>query len=159
MAFFELQWEKNHNNAEDDGQNDAQVAEVRRKPPATERAMYTVVALEDDTTVLAWSHADMQALLDRSSDMRAALTRAMTAAIVGKVVGFANSKKKTSRSWSTLSLWPFSWGSNNSISSSSSSTKDPSQPARVTETSAAPKVAVRKRPVYNVSDGEGYATS
>lgn len=150
MAFFELQWHKNNNSADDD-ESEEQVAEVRRKPPATERAMYTVVALEDDTTVLAWSHADMQALLDRSSDMRAALTRAMTAAIVGKVVGFANSRKKTSQTtWWNAFTWP--WLRDRRT------TKEPSkqQPARIEETPDPPKVEVKDRPVYSVSDGEGH---
>lgn len=36
---------------------------------------------------MRWSHADMEALMARSTDLRAAMTRAMTAAIVGKVRG------------------------------------------------------------------------
>jgi len=47
------------------------------------RSMYTIVA-QDDCIVLRWSHADMQSLMEKSTDMRAALTRAMTAAVVGK---------------------------------------------------------------------------
>lgn len=47
------------------------------------RCMYTIVAAED-CLVLRWSHEDMQALMQKSTDMRAALTRAMTAAVVGK---------------------------------------------------------------------------
>lgn len=154
MAFFELQWHKNHDNGEYD-KSEERLAEVRRKAPATERAMYTVVALEDDTTVLAWSHADMQALLDRSGDMRAALTTMMTAAIVGKVVGFANSKKKTSRwSWSTL-LWPPSWWDG----SRASATTGTLQSARVVETPHPPKAKVNEKPLYSVSDGKGYGAA
>jgi len=53
--------------------------------------LWTVVA-EEDCVLLSWSHEDMEKLLNASSDMRAAMTRAMTAAIVGKVVNFTFSK-------------------------------------------------------------------
>ena len=68
---------------------------VARPPTATERAMYTIVALEDDTTVLYWSHADMLSLMNRPIDMKNALTQALTSAIVGKVVGFTLSRKSS----------------------------------------------------------------
>ena len=59
--------------------------------------------MEDGTIVLAWKHADMEALLKKSSDLKTALMRAMTAAIVAKVVAFTASKKaepaKPSSSW------------------------------------------------------------
>jgi CRP-like cAMP-binding protein len=60
-------------------------------------ALYTIYVTED-CTILHWSHADMEALMERSTDMRAAMTRAMAAAIVAKVVNFTVSRS-TSRSW------------------------------------------------------------
>lgn len=100
MAFFEQCWSK------DDGESPSEKkgptpkkGDVSGRPPSrlayptSARAMYTIVALEEDTTVLGWTHADMEALLNRSGDMRAALMRAMTAAIVAKVVGFTLSRK------------------------------------------------------------------
>ena len=150
MAFFEVQWQKSDHPTDDnesDKDNDKNVAsapEVRRKVPASQRAMYTITALEDDTTVLAWSHADMQALLDRSSDMRAALTRAMTSAIVAKVVGFANSKKKMAppAPWWTH-LFPWGGGTHGS------------EEKRVLETrDDTPKVAINTQPVYALPEGK-----
>lgn len=112
MAFFEKAWQKGDGsgtpaNINNKGVKTGNTQNTEERLPkethngepeplaTTERAMYTIVALEDDTTVLAWSHADMQSLMNRSSDMRAALSRAMTAAIVSKVVGFTMSRKAT----------------------------------------------------------------
>ena len=67
--------------------------------------MYTISAVQDDTIVLAWKHADMEALLRRSSDLRTALMRAMTAAIVAKVVAFTASKKAASAAKPPPSSW------------------------------------------------------
>jgi CRP-like cAMP-binding protein len=69
------------------------------------RAMYTIVA-QDDCTVLVWSHAEMKTLMAKSPDMKAALTRAMTAAIVGKVVTFTTSRSsgRQQPTW-LLSSW------------------------------------------------------
>ena len=66
--------------------------------PKMDHSLYTIVAL-DDCVVLEWTHSDMLALLERSSDMRAALTRAMSAAVVGKVINFTVSKSHAKRSW------------------------------------------------------------
>ena len=60
--------------------------------------MYTIVA-QDDCTVLVWSHDDMEAMMERSTDMRAALTRAMTSAVVAKVVNFTVSRTKPWSAW------------------------------------------------------------
>ena len=70
--------------------------------PKTTRSLVTIVAT-DDCTVLRWSHADMEELMATSPDMRSALTRAMTAAIVGKVIHFT-----VSRAHSSHPTWP-SW--------------------------------------------------
>ena len=106
----------------------------------TERAMYTIVALEDDTTVLSWSHADMQALMDRSADMKAALTRAMTAAIVSKVVGFTMSRKATGGGGGPAAWVGRLWAG---------STQGPVEPVL----QGPPTVAVRK-PVFSVPEGK-----
>ncbi|KAG7358349.1 Popeye conserved region protein [Nitzschia inconspicua] len=56
-----------------------------------ETAFYTVLAAED-CTVMSWSHADMEELMESSVDLRAALTRAMSSALVGKVVNLTISR-------------------------------------------------------------------
>ena len=48
-------------------------------------SMYTILA-DEDCEVLCWSHEVLAELMDSSTDLRAALTRAMTSAMVGKVV-------------------------------------------------------------------------
>jgi CRP-like cAMP-binding protein len=54
-------------------------------------ALYTIVAKEE-TTILRWTHADMERLLESSPDTRAGLTRAMTAAMAAKVIQFTLSR-------------------------------------------------------------------
>lgn len=66
-----------------------------RDVPAPEPMLKTAVSAleaEDDVTVLRWTHADMEQLMARSTDLRAALTRAMTAAICGKVINLSVSE-------------------------------------------------------------------
>lgn len=87
-------------------------------PRSTMTAMYTIVA-QDDCTVLVWSHADMMALMARSPDMKAALTRAMTAAIVGKVVTFT-----ASRSSGTKPNWLSSWLNDSNMESTAASIRE-----------------------------------
>ena len=72
-------------------------------------SMYTIVAAQD-CILLQWTHDDMEQLMNRSNDMRAALTRAMTAAIVGKVVKFSVSK--SSSLLPTWSTWLDDWKHN-----------------------------------------------
>ena len=101
MAFLEHYWHKQPCHAPAAAEKSGRRRETTRP---VERAMYTISAVEDETTVLAWKHDDMEALLEKSGDLRASLTRAMTAAIVGKVVAFTASKKaayspKPSSSW------------------------------------------------------------
>ena len=62
-------------------------------------AIYSIVAKED-CTVMAWSHEDLEDLMKSSTDLRAAITRAMTTALVGKVVNLT-----VSRSASGLPNW------------------------------------------------------
>lgn len=56
-------------------------------------ALYTVTA-KTDCTLLCWNYEDMAALYQKSPDLKAALTRSMTAAVVGKVINFAVSRSK-----------------------------------------------------------------
>jgi CRP-like cAMP-binding protein len=109
MAFLERCWNKNDkqqpSSARTAGKNDSTTLHPSGPQYATARAMYTIAAVQDKTIVLVWSHADMEGLLVRSPDMRVALTRAMTAAIVGKVVNFTASRKASNTSW-WGSLWP-----------------------------------------------------
>ena len=74
------------------------------------RSMYTIVA-QEDCVVLRWRHDVMEGLMEKSTDMRAALTRAMTAAIVGKVINFTVSRSKANQTWATwLGDWKYNAG-------------------------------------------------
>lgn len=79
-------------------------------------AMYTIVT-KDGCKVLSWTHAEMAELMEASTDLRSALTRAMTAAVVGKVVNLTTSNPKgegtnaPKRGWTRwLSNWKRSDG-------------------------------------------------
>lgn len=61
----------------------------------------TIVAVEE-VEIIEWSFDEMQKLLKVSNDMQGALTRAMTAAIVGKVVNFMVSRQAAMPKWSTM---------------------------------------------------------
>lgn len=61
------------------------------KGDTLETAFYTVLAAED-CTVLRWSHDDLEELMESSVDLRSALTRAMSIALVGKVVNLTISR-------------------------------------------------------------------
>lgn len=69
-------------------------------------ALYEIVA-DEDSKVLSWTHEAMEELMETSTDLRAALTRATTAAVVAKVVnlttGDIDMKKRSWISW--LSDW------------------------------------------------------
>lgn len=94
MAFLEHYWHKQPRYAPAAVEQPASRSHSGRPAHrSVERCMYTISAVKDDTTVLAWKHADMEVLLGKSADLRAALTRAMASAIVGKVVAFTASKK------------------------------------------------------------------
>jgi CRP-like cAMP-binding protein len=68
-------------------------------------AIYTITC-DEDCSVLSWSHEDMANLMGMSLDLRSALTRAMTSALVGKVVNLT-----VSRTHHGLPQWA-SWLSN-----------------------------------------------
>mmetsp|Transcript_42 Transcript_42/g.82 ORF Transcript_42/g.82 Transcript_42/m.82 type:complete len:607 (-) Transcript_42:322-2142(-) len=76
-------------------------------------SLSTVIAEEDNVEVLRWSHEDIEELMHTSTDMRAALTRAMTAPIVGKVINFTVSARTNNRpTWST---WLDDWKQSGAI--------------------------------------------
>jgi hypothetical protein len=97
MAFIEACWGNNNNND---------------SAPRTVNAMYTVVAKED-CIVWRWTHDEMERLMARSPDMRDALTRAMTSAIVGKVISFTISRSSARPTWQT---WLDDWNAKRSES-------------------------------------------
>ena len=64
-------------------------------------SLYTVTAAGGDCTILLWSHADMEDILAHSTDMRSAMTRAMSAAVVGKVINFTVSRSRGAKPWAS----------------------------------------------------------
>lgn len=93
------------------------VEAVKRPPPPSKmrNAIYTIVADGDEdegegggdgcTVLLRWRFDKMEGLMASSSDMRSALTRAMTAAIVGKVIHFTVSRSQQKWPTAALSSW------------------------------------------------------
>ena len=124
MAFLEYYWNKEKGsritkvpNRTDSAEKGATDQETEPKPPKVKadqipmkidsdsdddytggRSFYNIVA-QDDCLVMMWSHEDMEKLMNKSTDMRAALTRAMTSAIVGKVVNFTVSRSTGGANW------------------------------------------------------------
>lgn len=72
-------------------------------------AIYTILA-DEDCMVMSWTHEDMAELMRSSPDQRAALTRAMTSALVGKVVNLSVSR--THSGIPNWSLWLSDWKNN-----------------------------------------------
>ena len=74
------------------------------------RAIYTITAASD-CEVLVWSYEDIEELMKSSTDLRASMTRAMTAPIVGKVINFTVSMGNKKGAWATwLDDWKNSGG-------------------------------------------------
>lgn len=107
MAFLKQFWEKEqrsitqqneervHNIPSGDpkGQNDSKV-NVKPYPTGSsvsEAYIYSIIATTD-CTVMSWSFEEMETLMKSSTDLRAALTRAMSSALVGKVVNLTVSR-------------------------------------------------------------------
>ncbi|KAG7365042.1 Popeye conserved region protein [Nitzschia inconspicua] len=67
-------------------------------------AIYSIVATKD-CVVWRWSFDDMEKLMSTSTDMRGALTRAMTSAVVGKVVNMTFSRAKLPQWTAWLRDW------------------------------------------------------
>ena len=82
-------------------------------------AIHTIVANTDDCELLCWTHKDLEELMHKSADLRSALTRSMTAAIVGKVVNLTVSRSVgTLPTWSTwLDDWKHSGGAKVNVAS------------------------------------------
>ena len=53
---------------------------------ATQNAILTYIATKDDTLVFEWDFEELADLMRTSSELRSSVSRAMTAAVVGKVV-------------------------------------------------------------------------
>jgi CRP-like cAMP-binding protein len=113
MAFLESYWEREQKKikkpekcdepseeGEPSGAGTSMQLKKASQGPRALQALYTIVATED-CHLLAWSHEDMEALMSRSIDMRGSITRAMTAAIVGKVINFTVSRKTALPTWSS----------------------------------------------------------
>jgi CRP-like cAMP-binding protein len=107
MTFLESFGWKEMKKTSKQGEGDGYVPlEGRRIMGST--AIYTIVAASD-CQVLAWSHEDIEQLMMESTDIRAAMTRAMTAPIVGKVINFTLSMGNRPKTWSTwLDDWKYS---------------------------------------------------
>jgi CRP-like cAMP-binding protein len=106
MAFLESFWKKETNQ---NLQDDEQAALL------SSNAIYTIRA-QTDCEVLEWSFEEMEDIMHISTDMRAAMTRSMTAAIVGKVVNFTVAGR-TGPTWSTwLKDWKYAGGGDVQVS-------------------------------------------
>jgi CRP-like cAMP-binding protein len=107
MAFLKRFWEKEqgktvlvasaqsegktNNDAENESPSDGGVGKRE-----SSIAIYTIMAHED-CTIMSWSHEDMEELMETSVDLRSALTRAMSSALVGKVVNLTISRAEHER--------------------------------------------------------------
>jgi CRP-like cAMP-binding protein len=108
MAFLQYLWVEDHNTqkggplaaVEKDEKTSSQNEESKvtticdsiNEGRPNVMALSTIVAV-DDVEVIEWTFEDMEALMKTSGYMQGALTRAMTAAIVGKVANFMMSRQ------------------------------------------------------------------
>jgi CRP-like cAMP-binding protein len=131
MAFLKQFWEKEqksiiHHNDEDtvaikdeEGDNNDKITtnidskvNMKSSPPTGllasrfEIYLYSIIAAED-CTIMSWSHEEMEELMKSSTDLRSALTRAMSSALVGKVVNLTISRAHNTKvPWS---VWLKDW--------------------------------------------------
>jgi CRP-like cAMP-binding protein len=109
MAFLNSYWEKEQGKmGQTDDKQDIESSVVdSSKASVLATAIYTVKAAED-CTVMSWSHNDMEELMATSTDLRAALTRAMSSALVGKVINLTMSRSHIDKvpAWS---VWLSDW--------------------------------------------------
>jgi len=129
MAFLKQFWEKEqksiiHHNDED---TVATKDEEGESPPTGSLAsrfeiyLYSIIAAED-CTIMSWSHEEMEELMKSSTDLRSALTRAMSSALVGKVVNLTISRAHNTKvPWSA---WLKDWKSNDGSSVEIADTDD-----------------------------------
>lgn len=82
-------------------------------------ALYTILA-DDDCEILVWSHNMMDELMELSADLRSALTRAITSAVVAKevnlTIGNIDRSKWHWASW--LTGWAINDGTHINLESS-----------------------------------------
>jgi len=115
-AFLDWFWNREKNikkradkkdGGDDKEEFDDDEEDVALPESTTGLAIHTIVANTDDCELLCWKHSDLEALLHKSADLRSALTRSMTAAIVGKVINLTVSRsERTLPTWST---WLDDW--------------------------------------------------
>ena len=75
--------------------------------PGMGLALYTIIADDDCTVVMTWTHSDMTDLMESSTDLKSALARAMTSAVVAKVVNLTVTHHTDSTS--TWRRWLSDW--------------------------------------------------
>ena len=134
MAFLKQFWEKEQRSIIQHSEEKAAVSEANDKQvkgkvdwnaklksmPSGggsgihEAFIYSIIATED-CTVMAWTHEEMEELMKSSTDLRAALTRAMSSALVGKVVNLTISRGNNSGKLPWLD-WVKDWKSKDGTS-------------------------------------------
>eukprot|EP00536_Pseudo-nitzschia_multiseries_P015546 jgi/Psemu1/299038/fgenesh1_pm.908_\ len=130
MAFLKQFWEKEQRSITQQSEdstasteakkemrgNDDSNTTVRSKPSnggIAEAYIYSIIATED-CTIMSWSHKEMEDLMKSSIDLRSALTRAMSSALVGKVINLTVSRThQTKLPWSE---WLKDWNSKDGTS-------------------------------------------
>lgn len=116
MAFLNCFWEKEQGKVAHSKEMQEKTSSVENSVKGASNlatAFYTVKAAED-CTVMSWSHKDMAELMESSTDLRAALTRAMSSALVGKVVNLTISRSHYDKApWS---VWLSDWKNKDGLS-------------------------------------------
>lgn len=135
MAMLEFLWRKQDEDTTEQPELLESDGKDRKLPQTTQlksdRNMFTIIAKED-CTLLRWTFDEMERLMERSTDMRSALTRAMASAIVGKVINFTLSRSRRPP-WSE---WLGDWNNNDGArvivgESDSSAEEDTSSPEQL----------------------------
>jgi CRP-like cAMP-binding protein len=133
MAMLEFLWRKqgggkDEDSAEQSEQLDSDDRKLPKPAPLkSDRNMFTIIAKED-CTLLRWTFDEMEHLMERSTDMRSALTRAMASAIVGKVINFTVSRSRR-HPWSAwLGDWNNTDGARVFVDESDSSADEDASP-------------------------------
>jgi CRP-like cAMP-binding protein len=110
IAFLDWFWEREQGktkvNSDESSALDEKSLSAGVAPKRGLGLSFYSILTKEDCIVLAWSHDDMQELMHGSTELRAALTRAMTSALVGKVVNLTVSRTQGTRPWTSwLSDW------------------------------------------------------
>eukprot|EP00535_Pseudo-nitzschia_heimii_P002099 CAMPEP_0197182072 /NCGR_PEP_ID=MMETSP1423-20130617/6160_1 /TAXON_ID=476441 /ORGANISM="Pseudo-nitzschia heimii, Strain UNC1101" /LENGTH=237 /DNA_ID=CAMNT_0042632441 /DNA_START=628 /DNA_END=1341 /DNA_ORIENTATION=+ len=113
MAFLKQFWEKEQRSIIKKRKNKAVLTGTKEKTKIdpdldinvksiptgagiSEAYIYSIIATED-CTVMSWSHKELEDLMKRSTYLRSALTRAMSSALVGKVVNLTISRSNSTK--------------------------------------------------------------